>query len=133
MPCCTQYPHPPQMDYIYYKSNDQYPYLIGLTHCVAILEHLSNIFIILIMKYCTIILRKKCNLIFLYNYIAHFHERTPWCINWFVYASIANFWSSFVYCWILHKMFQIAILAYQPTHVQVPLLYFILFLNICFK
>jgi len=51
MPCYTQYPHPSQMDYIYYKSNEQYPHLIGLTHSMAMLEHLSNTFIILIMKY----------------------------------------------------------------------------------
>jgi len=35
----------------YYKSNEQYPHVIGLTHFVALLEHLSNNFIILIMKY----------------------------------------------------------------------------------
>jgi len=51
MPCCTQYSHASQIDYIYYKLNEQYPHLIGLTHSVAMLEHLSNTFIILIMKY----------------------------------------------------------------------------------
>jgi hypothetical protein len=39
------------MDYIYYKSNEQYPHLIRLTHSTAMLEHLNNTFIILIMKY----------------------------------------------------------------------------------
>jgi hypothetical protein len=39
------------MDYIYYKSNEQYLHLIGLTHFVAMLEHLNNTLIILIMKY----------------------------------------------------------------------------------
>jgi hypothetical protein len=121
MPCCTQYPHPLWMDYIYYKPNEQYLHLIGLAHSMAMLEHLSNTFIILIMKYSHNNFNKKCNLIFLYNYIAHFHERTPWCIIRFVYASIANFRSSFVYSWIFHKMFQIAIPTYQPTHVHVPL------------
>jgi hypothetical protein len=47
MPFCTQHPHPLQMDYIYYKSNEQYLHLIGLAHFVAMLEHLSNTFIIL--------------------------------------------------------------------------------------
>jgi hypothetical protein len=37
------------MDYI--KSNEKYPHLIGWTHFVAMLEHLNNTFIILIMKY----------------------------------------------------------------------------------
>jgi len=58
---------------------------------MAMLEHLSNTFIILIMKYLHINLNKKCNLIFLYNYIAHFHEKMFWCINQFVYAGITNF------------------------------------------
>jgi hypothetical protein len=70
---------------------------------------------------CTITLRKFFNLIFLYNYIAHFDERTPWCINQFVYASIANFWSSFLYGWLLHKTSQIVIPTYQSTHVHVTL------------
>jgi hypothetical protein len=39
------------MDYIYYKPNGQYFHLIGLTHFVAMLEHLNNTFIIFIMKY----------------------------------------------------------------------------------
>jgi len=121
MPCCTQYPHPLWMDYIYYKPIEQYLHLIGLTNFVAMLKHLSNTFIILIMKYSHNNLNKKFNLIFLYNYNAHFHERIPWCINWFVYAGIANFWSSFVYGWVFHKAFQIAIPTYQPTHVHVPL------------
>jgi hypothetical protein len=121
MPCCIKYPHPLQMDYIYYKPNEQYCHLIGLAHSMAMLEHLNNTFIILIMKYLRITLRKKCNLIFLYNYIARFHERTPWCVNRFVYVGIANFWSSLVYGWVPHKMFLIAIPAYQPTHVHVPL------------
>jgi hypothetical protein len=51
MPCYTQYPHPPQMDYTYYKSNEQYLHLIRLTHYVAMLKHLNNTFIIFIMKY----------------------------------------------------------------------------------
>jgi hypothetical protein len=58
---------------------------------MAMLEHLSNTFIILIMKYSHINLNEKINLIFLSNYIAHFHERTLWCINQFVYVGIANF------------------------------------------
>jgi hypothetical protein len=114
-------PHPLWMNYIYYKPNEQYLHLIGLTHFVAMLEHLSNTFIILIMHTHTITLTKKCNLIFLYNYIAHFHERTLWCIKRFVYACISNFWFSFVYGWVLHNAFQIAIPTYQSTHVHVPL------------
>jgi hypothetical protein len=90
MPCCTQYPHPLQMDYIYYKPNEQYLHLIRLAHYVAMLKHLSNTFIILIMKYSHNNLNENFNLIFLYNYIARFREKTPWCINWFVYASIAH-------------------------------------------
>jgi hypothetical protein len=39
------------MDSIYYKPNEQYFHLIGLAHYVAMLEHLSNTFIIFIMKY----------------------------------------------------------------------------------
>jgi hypothetical protein len=62
------------MDYIYYKPNKQYLHLIGLTHFVAMLEHLSNTFIIFIMKYSHNNFNEKCNTIFLYNYIAHFHE-----------------------------------------------------------
>jgi hypothetical protein len=73
MPYRTQHPHPLQMDYIYYKSNEQYLHYF-------------------IMKYSHNNFNEKCNIIFLYNYIAHFHERTPWCINRFVYVSIANFW-----------------------------------------
>jgi hypothetical protein len=38
------------MDYYSYKPNKQYPHLIQLAHFVAMLEHLSNTFIILIMK-----------------------------------------------------------------------------------
>jgi len=79
------------MDYIYYKANEQYLHLIGLAHYVAMLEHLNNAFIILIMKYSHNNLKEKRNLIFLYIYIAHFHERTPWCINRFVYVGITNF------------------------------------------
>jgi hypothetical protein len=100
MPSCTQYPYPLQMDYIYYKPNEQYLHLIGLAHFVAMLEHLSNTFIILIMKHSHNNLNEKYNLILLYNYIAHLHERTPCCINRFVYASIANFLSSLVYLWV---------------------------------
>jgi hypothetical protein len=44
MPCCTQYPHPPQMDYIYHKQNEQYLHLIKLTHFVDMIEHLNNTF-----------------------------------------------------------------------------------------
>jgi hypothetical protein len=107
MPCCTQYPHPLRMNYIYYKPNEQYIHLLRLAHFVAMLEHLSNTFIIFIMKYLHNNLNKKCNLIFLYNYIAHFHERTPWSISWFVYISIVNFWSSFVYGWDSIKRFKL--------------------------
>jgi hypothetical protein len=39
------------MDYIYYKQNEQYLHIIGLTHFMAMLEHLSITFIIVIMKY----------------------------------------------------------------------------------
>jgi hypothetical protein len=39
------------MDYIYYKPNEQYLHLIGLAHFIAMLEHLNNTFIILIIKY----------------------------------------------------------------------------------
>jgi len=39
------------MDYIYYKPNEQYFHLIRLAHFVPMLEHLSNTFIIFIMKY----------------------------------------------------------------------------------
>jgi hypothetical protein len=55
------------MDYIYYKANEQYLHLIGLAHCVVMLEHLSNIFIILIIKYSHNNLNEKSNLIFLNN------------------------------------------------------------------
>jgi hypothetical protein len=103
MPCCTQYPHPLRMDYIYYKPNEQDLHLIGLAHSMAMLEHLSNTFIILIMKYSHNNFNEKCNIIFLYNYSAHFHERTPWCINWLVYVRIANFWSFLVYGWVFHN------------------------------
>jgi hypothetical protein len=37
--------------HLYYKPNEQYFHLIGLGHSTAMLEHLSNTFIILIMKY----------------------------------------------------------------------------------
>jgi hypothetical protein len=37
--------------HLYYKSNEQYPRLIGLAYSMAMLEHLSNTFIIFIMKY----------------------------------------------------------------------------------
>ncbi len=121
MPCYIQYPHPLQTDYIYCKPNEQYLHLIRLTHFMAMLEHLNNTFIILIMKYSHNNLNEKCNLILLYNYIAHFHERTPWCINWFVYVGIANFWFSLIYGWVFHKAFQIVIPTYQPTHFHVPL------------
>jgi hypothetical protein len=67
MPCCTQYTHPLRMDYIYYKPNEQYFHMIGLTHFVAMLKHLNNTFIILTMKYSYNNLNEKCNLIFLYN------------------------------------------------------------------
>jgi hypothetical protein len=88
---------------------------------MAMLEHLNNTFIIVIMKTRTITLRKNCNLIFLYNYIAHFHERTLWCINQFVYVGIANFSSFFVYGWVLHETSQIATLTLKPTRVHVTL------------
>jgi len=39
------------MDCIYYKLNEQYLHIIGLAHFVAMLEHLNNTFIILIIKY----------------------------------------------------------------------------------
>jgi hypothetical protein len=121
IPCCTQYPHPLWMDYIYYKPNEQYFHLIKLAHYLAMLEHLSNTLLSLSWNTRTITLRKKCNSIFLYNYITHFHEKTPWCINQFVYLGIANLLSSLIYGWVLHKTFQIAILTYQWTHVHVPL------------
>jgi len=88
---------------------------------MAMLEHLNDTFVILIMKYLHNNLNEKCNLIFIYNYIAYFHERTFWCINQFVYANILKFCSSLVYGWVFHKVFQIAIPTYQPTHVHVPL------------
>jgi hypothetical protein len=44
MPCCTQYPHPLEMDYVYHKQNEKCLHLIRLTHSVDMIKHLSNTF-----------------------------------------------------------------------------------------
>jgi len=101
LPCYTQHPHPLQMDYIYYKSNEQYLHYF-------IMKYLHNNF------------NKKCNIIFLYNYIAHFHEDP--LVHKSVY--LCRYCKLLIFsclCWVFHKAFQIVIPTYQPTHVHVPL------------
>jgi hypothetical protein len=77
---------------------------------------------------------KKCNLILLYNYIAHFHEMIPWSMNQFIYANIVHF--IIVYCqWFGFYInpFKLQYPHHQLTHVHVTLPSFKFSLNIYFK